>query len=106
MRKCLSLAVLLAVVSLTVHGQDKSTKTASPKKTEEPAVIVVKSQLPRGWKALGLSPKQRTEILTTRARYTAKRLALEEQIKALKLEEMTACEKLLTPAQRDRLNEK
>jgi hypothetical protein len=106
MRKCLCLAGLLAVVTLTVHGQDKTTSKQPEPKKDSPAVIVVKSQLPRGWKALGLTAKQRSEILTTRAKYAAKRQALEEQIRLLKTEEATALEKLLTPAQRDRLNEK
>ncbi|HWG41526.1 MAG TPA: hypothetical protein VN688_01985 [Gemmataceae bacterium] len=107
MRKSLSLAVLLAVVSMTAHAQDKTASgKPEPKKADEPAVVIVKSQLPRGWKALGLSAKQRTEILSTRAKYAAKRQALEEQIKALKVEEMTACEKVLTDAQRNLLKEK
>jgi hypothetical protein len=62
--------------------------------------VIVKTQLPQGWKALGLTDKQKKEILTTRARFAARREALQEQLKALKDEEMTALEKLLTDSQK------
>ncbi len=105
MRKTVSVAVLLACLSLAV-AQDKTIKE-DKKKPDEPAPtpVIVKSQLPRGWKALGLTDKQKKEVLTTRAKFAARRQALEEQIKALKAEEMEALTKLLTEAQRSRLKE-
>jgi hypothetical protein len=102
--KSAALAVVLALTA-TIAAQEKTTKK-DDKKAAEPAIVIVKSQLPRGWKSLGLTAKQKTDVLTTRAKFAAKRQALEEQIKTLKAEEMTACEKLLTDAQRDRLKEK
>jgi hypothetical protein len=104
MRKLGVLTVLLALPLLAV-GQEKTTKQYTKKADEAPAPVIVRSQLPKGWKALGLTDKQKKEVLTTRARFVVKRKALEEQIKALKDEEMTALEKLLTDAQRSRLKE-
>ncbi|HEY7154849.1 MAG TPA: hypothetical protein VH575_12880 [Gemmataceae bacterium] len=104
MRKTVSVAVLLACLSLAV-AQQQTTKEDKKKADEAPAPIVVKTSLPRGWKSLGLSDKQKQQVLTTRARFAVRRKTLEEQIKALKDEEMTALEKLLTDAQRQRLKE-
>jgi hypothetical protein len=102
MRRCLVMAVALLACGLAL-GQDKDSKKDSKK--EEPTVVAVRASLPKGWKALGLTDKQKTEVLNARAKYAAKRRALEEQIKALKAEEMTALEKLLTDAQKQRLKE-
>jgi hypothetical protein len=101
MRKCLSLAVLLAVLPLWAVAQDKTTKKAD----EQPAPVVVKSQLPKGWKALGLSDQQKKNVYVLRAKYAAKRQALEEQLKALKDEETKALEGVLTEGQKARLKE-
>jgi hypothetical protein len=98
MRRGLVAVVGIVACSLAL-GQSKDTKK------EEPAVVAVRASLPKGWKALGLTDKQKQDVLKTRAQYTAKRQALEEQIKALKTEEMTALEKLLTDAQKQRLKE-
>jgi len=104
--KFAALSVLLTSLAvLSVTAQEKSTKDG-PKKADEPAVVIVKSQLPRNWKSLGLTDAQRKTILTTRAKYQAKRLALEERIKELKTEEQDALLKILTESQRSRLKEK
>ncbi|HEY7426591.1 MAG TPA: hypothetical protein VH682_20315 [Gemmataceae bacterium] len=97
------LAIVLLTLPLLAVAQDKSAK--EDKKPDEPAPLIVKAQLPRGWKTLGLTDKQRKEILTTRAKFAAKRQALEEQIKALKTDEMEALTKILTQGQRARLKE-
>jgi hypothetical protein len=104
MNKFAAAVVLLACLSLAV-AQEKTTRKEDAKKPDEPAPVIVKGQLPRGWKALGLTDEQKKKVLTTRAKFAAKRQALEEQIKALKAEEMTALEKLLTDAQKQRLTE-
>ena len=98
MRRCLVVVAGALVCSLAL-GQSKDSKK------EEPTVVAVRATLPRGWKGLGLTDKQKQEILKTRAQYAAKRHALEEQIKALKTEEMTVLEKHLTDAQKQRLKE-
>jgi hypothetical protein len=99
-RRILSLTVLLAL-ALAAMAQDKPLK--EDKKTEEP--VVIKASLPKGWKSLGLTDTQKKEVLTTRAKYAVKRQKLEEQLKALKAEEMESLEKILTDAQKQRLKE-
>lgn len=105
MRKIAATVILCVATCLPLAiAQDKTIK--EDKKPAEPAIVIVKSQLPRGWKSLGLTDKQKKEVLTTRAKYAARRQALEEQIRSLKVEEMSACEKLLTDAQRSQLKAK
>jgi hypothetical protein len=101
MRKCISLTVLL-LASWTLAAQEKKEDT---KKPDDPAPVVIKGQLPKGWKQLGLSDKQKKDVLTTRAKYAQKRAKLEEQLKALKAEEAEALEALLTTGQKERLKE-
>ena len=52
-----------------------------------------------------MTDTQKKEVLTTRAKYAVKRQKLEEQLKALKAEEMESLEKILTDAQKQRLKE-
>jgi flagellar basal body-associated protein FliL len=104
MRKVVSLTVLLAIVSLTV-AQDKAADKKEETKKDDPNVVIVKGQLPKGWKSLNLTEKQKTDILKTRAKYAVKRQTLEDQLKALKTEEQEALEKLLTDVQKQHLKE-
>ncbi|HEY7313419.1 MAG TPA: hypothetical protein VH643_28980 [Gemmataceae bacterium] len=104
MKKFASAAVLLACLSLAV-AQEKSTKEDKKKPDETPAPVFVKGQLPRGWKALGLTDEQKKKVFTTKAKYAVKRQKLEEQLKALKDEETKELEKVLTDAQKQRLSE-
>src|SRR5690242_10290114 len=102
-RFCLSLA-LASLVGIAALAAPQSPKQEDKKK-EDAAPVIVRAQLPRGWKALGLTDKQKKDVLTTRAKYSAKRQALLEQIQKLKDEEMQECEKLLTASQKQRLKE-
>ena len=106
MRRFSLALALAALVGLTALAAPQSPKQEDKKKKDEPAPIIVRVQLPRGWKALGLSDKQKKDVLTTRAKYAAKRQALEEQIKKLKDEEMQECEKILTEGQKKLLKER
>jgi len=103
-RFCLSL-VLASLVCITALAAPQSPKKDDKKKDEPARVIIVGNRLPTGWKALGLSAKQRKEVLLTMGKYAAKRQALMEQIQKLKEEEMQECEKILTKTQKDRLKE-
>ncbi len=108
----LTIALLIAGVALAADDKDtkKSGKPDSvpvaSKKADEPTpTIVARAQLPRGWKSLGLTDKQKKQILSTRTQYAAKHQALLEQLEKLKTEEMESLNNLLTDAQRQRLAE-
>jgi hypothetical protein len=77
-------------------GEDKKTE-------KEP--IIVKAQLPRYYKQLGLSTKQRNDIYKIRGKYAAEIEKLTQQINALKEQEKTDLENVLTAAQKARLKE-
>jgi hypothetical protein len=94
------------MVCMAALATPQSPKEDDKKKKDEPAPIVVRAQLPTGWKTIGLSDKQKKEILSARAKYAAKRQALMEQIQKLKDEEMQECEKLLTDGQKKLLKER
>jgi hypothetical protein len=57
------------------------------------------------WKKLGLSEDQTQAIYKVQAKYRSQIDKLEAQIKRMKAEERVEAEKLLTPAQRQRLKE-
>jgi len=67
--------------------------------------IIVRVQLPPNYKQLGLTPKQKNDILKIRAKYAAEIQELEQKIKDLKKQEKTAYESVLTAAQKARLQE-
>lgn len=77
-------------------GQDKKTD-------KEP--VIVKAQLPRYYRQLGLSDKQKSMIYQARAKYAPQIEKLTQQIAALKEREKTDVENVLTPAQKARLRE-
>jgi hypothetical protein len=77
-------------------GQDK-------KSDKEP--IVVRATLPRHYSQLGLTPKQRNEIYKIRGKYAAEIQELYQKISDLRDQEKEACEKVLTKAQKERLQE-
>jgi hypothetical protein len=96
LRLRLVVAVLL-VVAVTVGGligQDKSTET--PK---------FKGTLPANWKKLGLTDDQVQMVYKIQSKYRTQIDQLAEQIKQLRKEEKGELEKVLTPAQKDRLRE-
>jgi hypothetical protein len=92
-------ASLLAVVLLSTSfllGDDKT-------KDKEP--IIVKASLPRYFKQLGLSDKQKKMVYKVRATYAAKIDDLQKQIDALKDQEKADLDNVLTDAQKARLKE-
>lgn len=62
-----------------------------------------KSYLPPGWKNLGLSKEQTSEISKIHGTYKTKIKSLEEQIQDLKVQEKQEMVKLLTEEQKDKL---
>lgn len=77
-------------------GEDK-------KKEAEP--VIVTARLPTYYSKLGLSQRQRAQILKVRAKYSTEIEELQQKIKDLKDQEKVDCEKLLTAAQKARLKE-
>ena len=72
---------------------------------DKPDPIVVRASLSPYYKQLGLSPKQKNEIYKIRAKYTAEIQELEQKIKDLRKQEKKDYEKVLTAAQKARLQE-
>ena len=105
MKKFAAAAVLLTALAVAM-GQDKTaSKKEDTKKPDEPAPVVVKGQLPRYFKQLGLTDVQKKEVYKVRAAYAAKIAKLNEEIAALRLKERDDTEAVLTAAQKDRLKE-
>jgi TolA-binding protein len=61
--------------------------------------------LPANWKALALTDDQKQAVYRKQAEYAAKIEELEAKIKDLRKEKDAELEKILTPAQKDRLRE-
>ena len=105
MRKYLILAaVLVAALTVRAEGQDKTTAKQPAKDKAEP-VIVTKSSLPKYYKSLGLSEKQKRDVYKVRATYAAELAKLKEAMEALRLKETEDTDAILTEAQRSRLKE-
>lgn len=98
--------VMASLVCITALAAPQSPKQDDKKKKDAPAPVVVRVRLPNGWGKLGLTAKQRKEVYATRAKYAAKRQALEEQLRKLREEEMQECEKVLTDPQKKLLKER
>lgn len=75
-------------------GQDEKKPTAP-----------VRGQLPANWRQLGLSKDQVRKIYTVQTEYRGKIADLQQQIAKLKTQERAELEKVLTPAQKERLRE-
>lgn len=65
----------------------------------------MRGQLPQSWGKLGLSDEQKQKIYRVQGEFRAKIDALEKQIMDLKSAEKKDLEKILTPAQKERLRE-
>ncbi|HTU19372.1 MAG TPA: hypothetical protein VMG10_15030 [Gemmataceae bacterium] len=104
-RFCLTL-VLVSLFGVAALAAPQSQKQEDKKKKDEPAPVIVRAQLPRGWGKLGLTTKQKRDVYATRAKYAAKRQALQEQLRKLTEEEMQECEKILNDAQKKLLKER
>jgi hypothetical protein len=90
-------ALLLACGWLS--GQDAKTK----EDVKEP--IVIKGNLPKNWRKLGLSDDQTKKAIRIRAKYAAQLQDLQKQIDELRRQERGELEKVLTEGQRARLKE-
>ena len=75
------------------------------KKTEKEPIIVRAQPLPRYFKQLGLSDKQKNSIYSIQAKYSAEIKKLNEQIAALKEQSKADVENVLTAGQKARLRE-
>jgi hypothetical protein len=78
-------------------GQDKKTDSKEP--------VFISKTLPRYYRQLGLSDKQKENIYKVRASYAVKIKELQNQIKELQGKEKGELEKVLTAAQKARLRE-
>jgi hypothetical protein len=87
------LFVVAAVGGGVLMGDDKA----------EP--IVVSVQMPKYYSKLSLTPKQRNDILKIRAKYASELQELEQKIRDMKKLERRDYEKVLTAAQKSRLQE-
>jgi len=67
--------------------------------------IKARGFLPANWKKLGLSPDQVQSVYKVQGSYKAKIDELAGKIAALRKEEKAELEKILTPAQKERLKE-
>ena len=75
------------------------------KKTDKEPIIVRAQPLPRYFKQLGLSDKQKNSIYSIQAKYSAEIKKLNEQIAALKEQSKADVENVLTAGQKARLRE-
>ena len=96
LRFVLSVFVIGALASGLLLGQDK-------KPDKEP--IIVKAQLPRYYKQLGLTDQQKKTIYKVRGSYAVKIEELQKQIAELKDKEKKELEGVLTDGQKKRLKE-
>ena len=85
---------IVGMAFLVGTGASQDTKKDSAK---------TKAYLPPGWKALGLSKDQTSEISKIHGTYKGKIKALEDQIQDMKLQEKQEMVKLLTEDQKDKL---
>jgi hypothetical protein len=87
-------SAMLGMALLVGTGVSQDAKKDTPK---------TKGYLPPGWKSLGLSKDQASEISKVHGKYKSKIASLQEQIDALKLQERQEMVKLLTDEQKDKL---
>lgn len=99
--RCLFAAFLLAAFcSPWATGDDK-------KPDDKPADSGAKmrGQLPQNWSKLGLSEEQKQRVYKVQNDIRAKIDSLQKQINDMKEQERKELEKVLTPAQKERLRE-
>jgi hypothetical protein len=78
---------------------------AGGNRADDKPAVKVKGTLPAGFKRLGLTPEQTREVYRVRSDYRTKIDELQTKIDQLRREERLALEKVLTPAQKERLRE-
>jgi hypothetical protein len=96
---------LRLVLPLFAFGLLSSGFLMGEDKKAEKEPVIVKAQLPRYFKQLGLSDKQKKEIYLIQAKYAVEIKKLNEQIDALKEKSKADVENILTNAQKSRLKE-
>ena len=89
-------ALLLSPWATATRADDKSAKAPDSK---------LRGQLPQNWNKLGLSDKQKQDVYKVQNEYGSKIDALRKQIDDLRASERKEMEKVLTPAQKERLRE-
>lgn len=75
------------------------------KKGEKEPIIIKAPPLPRNFKQLGLSDKQKKEIISIQLKYAAEIKKLNDEIAALRDKSKADVENVLTAAQKARLRE-
>lgn len=97
-------AALLALGLLSggfLVGQDKK----GDKKGGAKEPVFITKRLPPSYNKLGLTDNQKKQIYVIRAKFALKIEELQKEIAALREQEKTATENILTPAQKARLRE-
>jgi hypothetical protein len=92
----------MLLVGTSLSADDKKTDDKKPDNPKEPAA---KGTLPANWKKLGLTDDQVKKVYRIQTDYRGKIDELQEKINALKKQERTDMEKVLTDAQKARLKE-
>jgi hypothetical protein len=95
------MAVLLGLLALSVSVtvMQEEIRAGDDSKTR------IRGTLPPNFGKIGLSDEQKQQIYRVQAKYGAKIDELEKQIETLKAERTAEYHKVLTPAQRKRLEE-
>jgi len=88
----------MGLIGGSLIGQDTATKTGD-------VPVKFKGTLPRDWKKLGLTEDQVQNVYKIQAKYVSQIDQLKAKIKELQKDEKADLEKILTPAQKDRLRE-
>ena len=99
-RNLFGLLAVLVLVGLLVAADEKKATDDKTDTTPRP-----KGQLPQGWKSIGLTDAQKTQIYTIQSNYRSKIDELEQKIRDLRQQERAEELKVLTDAQRARLKE-
>jgi Spy/CpxP family protein refolding chaperone len=102
MTRIRNLFALLAILVLVGWLAAADDKKADDKTDTAPRA---KGTLPQGWKGLGLTDSQKSQIYTIQSNYRGKIEELEQKIRELRQQERAEALKVLTDAQKARLKE-
>ena len=97
---CMGVGLLLSTGWLA--GQEAKQEAKQETKKE---AVPIRGQLPPYWKQLGLSKEQVQTVYKIQADYGGKVSELSQKIDKLKSQQKADMEKVLTPAQKERLRE-
>ena len=96
---------IVVLVGLTYAWAEDAPKTAKPAATAKAEKKAVKGRLPPYFAKAGISDVQRDKVYSIQAKYKPQIDKLEEELKALRAQEMTEVEGVLTAEQKTRLTE-